>query len=246
MKTKPSAVEKTIGIEFSDKGLLRRALVHSSYAYEHLEDGPLDNEILEFLGDSVVGLVTAEFFCSTYQGLAEGELSKYKAVAASTESLSEFALEKKLHKYIFLGKGEERSGGRKKKTILAGTFEALLGALFLDKGYEVAKAFLQPMLQKTFRRTDPGHLVINNYKSALQELFQKENLPAPSYRTVTSTGPDHSKTFVVEVYQGTHPLAKAKGYSKKNAEQRAAQKALKKILGVKMKDLGSEMFIQKK
>jgi len=246
MKTKLSPVEKAIGFEFSDKDLLRRALVHSSYAYEHLEEAPSDNEVLEFLGDSVVGLVTADFFCSTFTGLTEGDLSKYKAVAASTEALSEFAREKKLHKYIFLGRGEEKSGGRKKRTILAGSFEALLGALFLDKGYEAAKEFLRPMLQKSFRRTEPGHLVINNYKSALQELFQKENLSSPSYRTVTSIGPDHSKTFVVEVYQGTHPLAKARGYSKKNAEQKAAQKALKNILDVKMKDLGSEMFVRKK
>jgi ribonuclease-3 len=246
MKIKLTPVEKALGIEFTDKDLLRQVLVHTSYAYEHLEQGPSDNEVLEFLGDSVVGLVTADFFCSTFKGLTEGDLSKYKAAAASTEALSEFAQEKKLHKYIFLGKGEEKSGGRKKKTILAGSFEALLGALYLDKGYEAAKEFLRPMLQKSFRRTDPGRLVINNYKSALQELFQKENLPSPSYRTVTSIGPDHSKTFVVEVYQGTCALAKAKGYSKKNAEQRAAQRALKNILGVKMKDLGSEMFVRKR
>jgi ribonuclease-3 len=221
-------------------------LVHSSYAYEHLEDGPSDNEVLEFLGDSVVGLVTADFFCATFAGLTEGDLSKYKAVAASTEALSEFARELKLHKHILLGRGEEKSGGRKKKTILAGSFEALLGALYLDQGYEAARGFLRPLLQKSFRRTDPGRLVINNYKSALQELFQQESLPAPCYRTVTSTGPDHSRTFVVEVCQRGHPLAKAKGHSKKSAEQKAAQKALKRILGVRMKDLGSEMFVQKK
>lgn len=246
MKTSLVPIEKAIGIEFSDKNLLRRALVHTSYAFEHLEEGPSDNEVLEFLGDSVVGLVTAEFLCATFQGLTEGDLSKYKAVAAGTESLSEFAREAKLHKYIYLGRGEEKSGGRKKKTILAGSFEALMGALFLDKGYETAREFLKPMLQKSFRKTDPDRVVINNYKSALQELFQKESLPSPSYRTVTSIGPDHGKTFIVEVYQGNRPLAKAKGYSKKNAEQRAAQKALKKILGVNMKGLGSEMFVRKK
>jgi len=246
MKTNLSQVEKAIGIEFTNKDLLRQALIHSSYAYEHTENGPSDNEVLEFLGDSVVGLITADFFCATFAGLTEGDLSKYKSVAAGTEALSEFAREKKLYKYVFLGKGEEKSGGRKKRTILAGTFEALLGAVYLDKGYEEAKKFLRPMLQKSFRKTDPGHLVINNYKSALQEYFQKENLPAPSYRTVTSVGPDHSKTFFVEVYQGHYPLAKAKGYSKKNAEQNAAQKALKNLVGIKMKGLWSEMFVHKK
>jgi ribonuclease III len=246
MKDTLSQVEKSIGVVLADKDLLRQALVHSSYAYEHLESGLSDNEVLEFLGDSVVGLVTADFFCSTFKGLTEGDLSKYKSAAASTESLSEFARQKKLHKYVLLGKGEEKSGGRKKKTILAGTFEAVLGAVYLDKGYEAAKRLLQPMLQKSFRKTDAGHLVINNYKSALQEYFQKENLPAPSYRTVTSAGPDHSKTFFVEVYQGGCLLAKAKGYSKKNAEQNAAQKALKSLLGVRLKGLGPEMFVQER
>ena len=121
-----------------------------------------------------------------------------------------------------------------------------MGAVYLDKGYEAARGFLLPLLKKSFRKTDPHELLINNYKSALQEYFQKESLPAPSYRTVTSIGPDHSKTFVVEVYQGHYPLAKAKGYSKKQAEQKAAQKALKSLLGLKMKGLRAEMFVLKK
>jgi len=246
MKTSLSQLEKAIGIDFGNKDLLRQALTHSSYAYEHLDNRPSDNEVLEFLGDSVVGLITADFFCATFTSLKEGDLSKYKSTAASTEALFEFAREKKLHKYVFLGKGEEKSGGRKKKTILAGAFEALVGAVYLDKGYEAAKGFLLPLLINSFRKTDPRSLLINNYKSALQEYFQKESLPAPSYRTVTSIGPDHSKTFFVEVYQGHHPLAKAKGYSKKNAEQRAAQKALKSLLGIKMKGLRAEMFVLKK
>jgi ribonuclease-3 len=246
MKTGLSQLEKAIGIDFSNKDLLRQALTHSSYAYEHLVNRPGDNEVLEFLGDSVIGLITADFFCATFTGLKEGDLSKYKSAAANTEALSEFAREIKLHKYVFLGIGEEKSGGRKKKTILAGTFEALVGAVYLDKGYEAAKGFLLPFLKKSFRKTDPRNLLINNYKSALQEYFQKESLPAPSYRTVTSIGPDHSRTFFVEVYQGHDPLAKAKGYSKKNAEQRAAQKALKSLLGMKMKGLRAEMFVLKK
>jgi ribonuclease-3 len=246
MKTNLSQLEKAIGIDFHDKDLLRRALTHSSYAYEHLENRPSDNEVLEFLGDSVVGLVTADFFCATFAGLEEGDLSKYKSAAANTEALSEFAQEKNLDKYIFLGKGEEKSGGRKKKTILAGTFEALVGAVYLDKGYEAAKGFLLPFLEKSFRKTDPCEFLINNYKSALQEYFQKESWPAPSYRTVTSIGPDHSKIFFVEVYQGHDRLAKAKGHSKRNAEQRAAHKALKSLLGKKMKSLKAEMFVLEK
>jgi len=246
MKANLSQLEKSIGLSFSDKALLRQALTHSSYAYEQTDVQPCDNEVLEFLGDSVVGLVTADYFCSAFPGLREGDLSKYKSAAANTEALSEFALQKKLHKYLFLGKGEEKSGGRKKKTILAGAFEALVGAIYLDQGYEAAKGFLLPLLKESFRRTDHRDLLINNYKSALQEYFQKESRPAPSYRTVTSVGPDHSKTFFVEVYQAGDRLAKAKGYSKKNAEQRAAQKALKSLLGMKIKSLRAEMFVLKK
>jgi ribonuclease-3 len=246
MKSSLSRIEKAIGIEFGDKELLRQALTHSSYYYEHIEMGPSDNEVLEFLGDSVVGLVTADFFCAKFKGLREGDLSKYKAAAASTEALSEFAREKKLHQHIFLGKGEEKSGGRNKKTILAGSFEALVGAVFLDKGFEAAKTFLRPLLERSFRKTNARGLLINNYKSALQEYFQKESLPAPSYRTVTSIGPDHSKVFFVEVYQGHRLLGKADGHSKKNAEQKAAQKALKSLLGLKMKGLVAETFVLKK
>jgi ribonuclease-3 len=239
-------IEKAIGLKFRDQDLLLRALTHSSYAYEHLGEGWPDNEVLEFLGDSVVGLVTADFFCATFPNLKEGDLSKYKSAAASTPSLSDFAQKIGLDKFLLLGKGEEKSGGRRKKNILAGAFEALLGAAYLDQGYETTKTFLFPLLQKSYKKRAGHELLINNYKSALQEYFQKENLAAPSYRTVTAIGPDHSKTFFVEVYLGRYPLAKAKGHSKKSAEQRAAQKALESLLGHKMKVLAAETFVLKK
>ena len=246
MKKNSAGIEKSIGLNFQNKELLLRALTHSSYAYEHQQRGLVDNEILEFLGDSVVGLVLADFFCAAYPDLSEGDLSKYKSAAASTLSLSRFAQKIKLDKHILLGKGEERSGGRRKSTILAGAFEALLGAVYLDQGYEASKRLLLPLLKKSYKKVDSRKFLINNYKSALQEHFQKENLPAPVYKTLTSIGPDHKKTFVVEVYLGHYPLAKAKGFSKKNAEQRAAQIALKSLLGTKMKNLTAETFILKK
>jgi ribonuclease III len=246
MKTTLALLEKTIGVSFANKDLLRQALTHSSYAYEQSENRPPDNEVLEFLGDSVIGLVTADFFCRAFAGLKEGDLSKYKSAAANTETLSDFALQIKLDRHVFLGKGEEKSGGRKKRTILAGTFEALAAAVYLDQGYEAAKGFLLPLLRKSFRRTDPGSVLINDYKSALQEYFQKASVPAPSYRTVTSIGPDHSRTFFVEVYHAHNLLARAKGPSKKSAEQAAAQKALKNLLGRKMKGLRAEMFVLKR
>ena len=246
MKTNLANLEKKIGITFRDRGLLQRALTHSSFAYEQQPPSLSDNEVLEFLGDSVVGLVTADFFCSAYPSSAEGDLSKFKSAAASTLSLSQFARKIKLDKHILLGKGEERSGGRKKKTILAGVFEALVGAIYLDQGYEAARQFIIRLLRESYKRTDDQKFLINNFKSALQEHFQKESLPAPEYRTVTSVGPDHRKTFIVEVYLGPYALAKAKGLSKKSAEQRAAQKALQSLLGEKMKVLSSETFLLKK
>jgi ribonuclease-3 len=244
MKNEAASLENSIGVQFHNKELLRRALTHSSYAYEHQPKGIVDNEVLEFLGDSVVGLAMADFFCANYPDLTEGDLSKYKAVAASTATLSQFARQIKLDKYIYLGKGEERSGGRKKSNILADAFEALVGAIYLDRGYETAKKFILPFLRRSYKQTG-GH-VVDNYKSALQEYFQKENLPAPVYKTVTATGPDHKRTFIVEVYLGPYPLAKAKGASKKVAEQGAAQRALRSLLGRKMKILSGDTFMLKK
>ena len=242
----PANLEKKIGIAFRDKELLKRALTHSSFAYEQQPPSPPDNEVLEFLGDSVVGLVTADFFCSAYPGSTEGDLSKFKSAAASTLSLSQFARKIKLDRYLLLGKGEERSGGRKKKTILAGGFEALIGAIYLDQGFEPVRWFLLTLLHEFYKEKNGRKFLINNFKSALQEHFQKESLPAPEYRTVTSVGPDHRKTFIVEVYLGPYALAKAKGLSKKSAEQLAAKKALQSLLGKKMRVLSSETFLIKK
>jgi ribonuclease-3 len=246
MKNEMATLENKIGVRFRNKELLRRALTHSSYAYEHQQKGKkvVDNEVLEFLGDSVVGLAMADFFCASFPDLAEGDLSKYKATAASSVTLSQFARQLKLDKFLFLGKGEEHSGGRTKGNILADAFEALVGAIYLDQGYEAAKRFLLPYLKRSYQKTG-GH-VVDNYKSALQEYFQKENLPAPHYKTVTSVGPDHEQTFIVEVCLGPFPLAKAKGPSKKVAEQGAAQKALRSLMGKKMKILTGETFMVKK
>ncbi len=246
MRRNSAQLEAGIGVHFRNKDLLFRALTHSSYAYENQAQGLRDNEVLEFLGDSVVGLVLADFFCAACPTAAEGELSKYKAAAASTLSLSQLAKKIKLDRYILLGKGEEKSGGRKKRTILAGALEALLAAVYLDQGYDRARSLLLPLLDKSYKKVDSRKFLINNYKSALQEHFQKENLPAPVYKTLTSVGPDHKRTFFVEVCLGQHSLAKAKGLSKKSAEQKAAQIALKGLLGKKMKALTGEIFVVKK
>jgi ribonuclease III len=229
-------LEKKIGYIFRDKTLLERALSHSSYVYENPGENQGDNEILEFLGDSVVGLSVAHFYYSADPKRTEGELSKLKSASASTNSLAEFADRIGLDKAIRLGHGEERSGGRKKKTILADAFEALVGAVYLDGGFEAANEFMKSILRNSVKPIREEFL-INNCKSALQEHYQKSNRPAPVYRTAEEKGPAHKKVFYVEVSEEGMLLAKAKGHSKKAAEQSAAYKALKKILGRRMKVL---------
>jgi len=246
MHEKISQVEKILGRSFGRRELLERALTHRSHAYENQPEDLQDNENLEFLGDSVIGLIVADFFYSAHPELTEGELSKLKSTAVSTLALSQLAQRVRLDKFILLGKGEEKSGGRKKNTILAGVFEAVVGALYLDGGLEAARQFLLRFLESSFKKIKGGRFFINNYKSALQEYFQKENLPAPGYKLLTEKGPDHKKSFVVEVAFGQKSLAKAKGHSIKNAEQNAAQKALKHLLGKRMKALSPETFILKK
>ncbi len=235
-------LEKKIGYTFKNKDILLQSLRHSSFVYEYKNKGLSDNELLEFLGDSVLGFVIADFLYSNYPGLAEGDLSKLKATAASTDSLASFAKEIKLDKHIFLGKGEEKSGGRKKNTILAGAFEALTAALYLDGGLKNTKYFLLDFIDSFFNKITIQKHLINNYKSALQEYFQRSNLPSPVYNVVKENGPQHKKSFIVEVLMNNKSIAKAKGLSKKTAEQKAAQKALKKYLGNKIKNFTEDTF----
>jgi ribonuclease-3 len=239
-------LEKKIGYCFNNPEYLKNALTHRSYAYEAQEEEFSDNEILEFLGDSVLGLVLADFLVSTYPGVPEGELSKLKSTAASTISLYGFAKNIKLDRFILLGKGEEKSGGRNKKTILAGAYEALIAAIYIDGGYHEARYFLLPQLKSFFKKINVKKFMVNNFKSALQEYFQKESFPPPVYKTVTTKGPDHKKQFTVEVFLRKNSLAKASGKSIKEAEQKAAQKALKSLLGRKIKIFSSDTFLLKK
>jgi len=246
MKISAQQCEKRLGYTFQNKDLLLQALTHSSFAYENQSDDLSDNEVLEFLGDSVLGLVIADFLYLSYPDMSEGELSKLKSAAASTSALDYFAKKLKLDKCVRLGKGEEKSGGRKKKTILAGAYEAVIAAIYLDGGIDNASVFIRRNLIPLFKKINVKKFFVDNYKSALQEHLQRENSSAPSYKTVTTTGPDHKKSFVVEVFSDHKLLAKAKGSSKKEAEKKAAQKALKDLFGRKIKSLTSDTFLYKK
>lgn len=246
MKISIVQCEKKLGYRFKNQDLLLQALTHSSYAYENQQEDISDNEVLEFLGDSVLGLIIADFLCSAYPDLSEGELSKLKSAAASTSALDFFARKVRLDKCIRLGKGEDKSGGRKKKTILAGVYEAVIAAIYLDGGIEPAQDFVLKFLRSLFKRINIKKFFVNNYKSALQEYLQKENSTAPIYKIVTTKGPDHQRSFVVEVFSEDKLLAKAKGNSKKEAEKKAAQKALKGLLGRKIRTLTTDTFLLKR
>jgi ribonuclease III len=238
------ALEKRLNYRFKDQALFQMALTHSSHAYE-TQDHPLDNERLEFLGDSVVGLIAADFFYAMYPEANEGDLSKFKSSASSTVALADYARQIQLDEVIHLGKGEEKSGGRKKSTILAGSFEALIGAIYIDGGFDAARTVYERLLEGSYAKVKKQGHEINNYKSALQEFLQKEDLPAPQYRMVTAAGPDHRKEFVVEVIVNKTVLGRAKGPSRKVAEQKAAENALKSFFGQRIKSLTPETFLFK-
>jgi ribonuclease-3 len=173
-KSRPEhTLEKRLDYRFKDQTLFHLALTHSSHAYE-TKGLPLDNERLEFLGDSVVGLIAADFFYRMYPEANEGDLSKFKSSASSTVALAEYAQQIRLDEVIHLGKGEEKSGGRKKSTILANSFEALIGAIYIDGGYDAARTVYEKLLEGSYAKVKrQGGVEINNYKSALQEFLQK-------------------------------------------------------------------------
>ncbi len=242
-KKKLERLEGAVGHVFQDRGLLAKALTHSSHAYESRPESPEDNEQLEFLGDSVIGLIAAEFFLRAFPERNEGELSKLKASASSTLALAQLARAIKLDTAIRLGRGEEKCGGRKKVSILAGAFEALTGALYLDGGFDTARAFVSGLLESALKPIKSESQTINNAKSALQEICQKAGLSTPVYRLVSEKGPAHRRTFVIEVSLGEKVVAKSKGGSKKAAEQAAAEKALKSFFGRKIKRISPEAFV---
>lgn len=220
-----SEFEKLLGISFKNKELLKTALTHRSYRISHKEEIREDNERLEFLGDAVLNLCTSWWIFSKYSLESEGELSKKRAYLVCKETLIKIAKKLKLLDYIFLGKREEKLDLKSKYNIAGRTMEALIGAIFLEKGFEETceklKVWFKPYLNQLSRKT------FKNYKTQLQEFLQKEYGMGPLYRVLSVSGPSHQPCFEVEVLVGDKILAKAKGNSKKSAENLAAKKALK-------------------
>lgn len=241
-------LETALGHDFQRPELLERALTHSSHAHEETKaaggDGgteKLDNEQFEFLGDAVLGLVTSQLLFERFPGFHEGQLSKLKAHLVSAGHLVSVATRLDLGQYLLLGKGEERSGGRTKSTLLSDALEAIIAAMYVDAGMEKTRDFiireiLAPELERV--RTDTeSEFSLADYKSSLQELLQSTGRLQPVYATVKEEGPDHRKTFTVEARifpQGqTKPefIGRAEGATKKKAEQLAAKQALEHLKG---------------
>ncbi|MCI7493306.1 MAG: ribonuclease III [Lachnobacterium sp.] len=210
-----------IGYEFNNINLLRQALTHSSYANEKHMKKLSDNERLEFLGDAVLEVVSSEFLYQNYTDVPEGELTKLRASIVCEPTLALCTKEMDLGRYIYLGKGEDHTGGRKRKSILSDALEAVIGAIYLDGGFANAKEFVLKYIM-----TDIEHKqLFYDSKTILQELVQGERRQL-SYRLIGESGPDHDKSFSVEVCVDDEVISTGAGHTKKAAEQEAAYKAL--------------------
>ena len=215
-------LEQIIGYTFKDKGIIKQALSHSSYANERKIPGG-SNERLEFLGDSVLSIVVSEHLY-TNLNVAEGELTKLRASLVCEKSLHIFAQQINLGKYLLLGKGEENTGGRERPSILADAFEAVIAAIYLDGGFEPAKKHILRFMPQDIRHH--AKPVFSDFKTILQEVVQKNPEEKVEYILAGEDGPDHDKRFVVEVCLNSNVIGKGKGKSKKEAEQLAAKEAL--------------------
>ena len=223
-------LQRRINYRFKDRGLLEHALTHKSRAAEDASGGVADNESLEFLGDAVLGLVVADMLFRQFPEYDEGQKSKVKASVVSTASLARHAEQMGLGEHLLLGRGEEKTGGRFKQALLADAYEALIAAVYLDGGFNAATAFLQRELQEAIDLGSSQTIVGEDYKSALQERLQALGRPLPEYRLAGQAGPDHRKTFSVEVVVNGDVLGTASGKAKKEAEQEAARLALEKLV----------------
>jgi len=220
--------EQRIGYTFVKRELLRRALTHKSYSHEAKELDVRHNETFEFLGDSVLGFVIGDLLFGYFPELDEGALSKMKAFLVSAPSLAIKARKYGMGEVILLGVGEEKTGGRKKDSLLANLFEAMIAAVYLDGGIEPARKLIERSFLEDIRSIDEQNLLFQDYKTALQEIAQGKGLPLPEYNVVAEVGPDHDKTFIVEVKLG-RTLARGEGSSKKEAQQQAAKQALNEV-----------------
>jgi len=216
-------------VKFRRLDLLNTALTHPSYCAEFNQGNLPSNQRLEFLGDAVLALVVSNYLYHTYPEMDEGQLTRIKAISVSEPVLHAVAKKLGLGQYLLLGKGEERTGGRDRPSVLADAFEALVGAMFLDRGLKTTADFVLKHLKSRIRMIERDRLILD-FKSRLQELTQSRYHLVPTYHLVKTIGPDHAKVFISEVRVHGVTIGRGKGHSKKEAEQEAARAALRKLL----------------
>jgi ribonuclease-3 len=223
----PEEFARKAGLVFEDPGLLMRALTHRSYVNEHPE-ALEDNERLEFLGDAVLDFISANWLYNRFPEMDEGKLTRLRSSLVCTEQLGRFAIEIGLGEALLLGQGEHASGGRERPALLCDAFEALVGALYLDGGFESARAYVEPRFEGVVGRTlDDGTLV--DARSQLQMWAQAEIGETPEYDTLETTGPDHAREFLVRVSVQGKEFGRGRGRSKQEAAQSAAADALRRV-----------------
>lgn len=224
-KNAVAAIEKNIGYSFNDKSLLKLALTHSSYTNDNHEDKHSHNERIEFLGDAVLELSSSDYLYKNYQNKSEGELTRLRASIVCEPTLAICAKDIELNKYILLGKGEEITGGRERDSIVSDAFEAVIGAIYLDGGFAIAKDFVERFVLNDIEHKQ----LFFDSKTILQEMVQSSADGTLSYELIREEGPDHDKRFVVQVMIGKEPAGVGSGRTKKAAEQEAAYAAIKKL-----------------
>jgi ribonuclease-3 len=223
-----SELQRILGVLFQQPDLLIQALTHSSYANENPGIAPTSNERLEFLGDAILGLIVAENLYRDFPSMSEGEMTRLRSILVKQETLARVAESIRLGNFLYLGKGEEASGGREKPANLARALEAVIAAVYLDHGSAVSEQLVLEILDTELLKTLYQGAIID-YKSQLQELLQAKTQQTPIYNLIETQGPDHNKNFTVEVRIGTEVLATGIGRSKKKAETEAARIALGKL-----------------
>jgi len=219
-------LETRLGYAFRERSNLLIALTHRSYAHQLSDHSEHHNESLEFLGDAVLGFLISSRIFRRFPGLNEGDLSKIRAYMVSAVNLARFAESLDLGAHLRISRGEEKTGGRKKRALLVDAYEAVIGAIYMDGGVDAAAAFVERQMGAHLDSLDVRQLTYGDFKSALQERLHDLGLPEPQYRVVQEIGPDHLKTFVVQVLVGGETVSEASGKTKKEAQQAAARLAV--------------------
>ena len=228
-KVELSELEGKLNYSFRNRAFLRQAITHKSYAHEAEGDDSLHNESMEFLGDAVLGFWTTDLIYRAFPSMNEGRLSKIRAYLVSSASLSVLAKGIDLPQYLLLGRGEEKTGGRKKKALSANAFEAVIAAIYLDSGIDAVGSFLDPLYAPIIAEIRAGRAIVEDPKTTLQEFLQARNMPPAQYIVSAETGPEHRKIFHVNLLIGDKKLSSASGTTKKKAEIQTAEIALRQL-----------------